>query len=285
MLRLRTSSGGRRAPSRATALPSPGTCRGRRAAGRLVEPVTSGQPARTSARGAGTAPGASMPGITAGVEWSPATMSTSGLQVVQRFEQRVELLQRRDLRLEVAVLAGGVGALEVDEEEVEVVPVLAQRRDLVGEASRPSSAPSMPTSFARPRYIGYTAMAAARNLQVSGIDGIVGCLAKPRSVSTFAGRLSRSSFCACADEVVDQLRRRLGLRRERAHRQRRHALRAAGRSPSRGPTAPRLAAPARSGARAPARRTPATPGSLICAQLLAQPRRSAPSRCGRRAGR
>src|SRR5262245_8759173 len=48
--------------------------------------------------------------------------------------ERVEALERRHLRVEVAVLAGFVGVLVMDEEVVVTVPVLAERGHLVGES-------------------------------------------------------------------------------------------------------------------------------------------------------
>ena len=47
----------------------------------------------------------------------------------------VEYLKRRHLRLEVAVFACGVRGLVVDEEEVELIPVLPHRLDLIVERS------------------------------------------------------------------------------------------------------------------------------------------------------
>ena len=88
-----------------------------------------------------------------GVLWSPVTISTSGFRAVTRGIDRVELLDPLHLLVEVAVLAGAVGVLEVDEEEVVVVPMLFEHVDLfVQRLGLPTI--SMPTSWASPLYIG-----------------------------------------------------------------------------------------------------------------------------------
>ena len=89
----------------------------------------------------------------AGVLWSPVTTSTVGRRAMIRGTIGVELLDHLHLLGEVAVLAAAVGVLEMDEEEIVIVPRLLQHVDLLGSvAGLPTT--SMPTSWARPLYIG-----------------------------------------------------------------------------------------------------------------------------------
>src|SRR5439155_983284 len=57
---------------------------------------------------------------------------------------------------------------------------------------------SIPTSLARPRYIGYAAMAAARRPKISGKRGRAGSWSKPRSSTMLAGAASVSRWRASA---------------------------------------------------------------------------------------
>ena len=52
-------------------------------------------------------------------------MKTSACMRVQFLDEGVHFFKRGDLRLEVAVLTRGVGTLEVEEEEVVLLPVSA----------------------------------------------------------------------------------------------------------------------------------------------------------------
>ena len=76
------------------------------------------------------------------------------LQSFDPRDDRVEFLDPLHLRFEVAVLAGAVGVLEMQEEEVVVLPVLrpASSACSVSVWALPTSV--MPTSRASPLYIG-----------------------------------------------------------------------------------------------------------------------------------
>ena len=72
-----------------------------------------------------------------GVAWSPLTAITSGDERAQSGTTASSVLDRRDLAGAVAVLAGGVGVLVVQEEVVVVVPRAAQDLELLGEVGGP----------------------------------------------------------------------------------------------------------------------------------------------------
>ena len=70
----------------------------------------------------------------AGVAWSPVMAEGVGAEVEQARYLGVYFLYDRGFSVEVSVLASGVGRLDVDEEEVVVVPVRLQRLELTGDA-------------------------------------------------------------------------------------------------------------------------------------------------------
>ena len=128
-------------------------------------------------------------------------------------QQRVEALERGDLGVEVAVLARLVGVLVVQEEEVVAAPTARASVSISSANVPPVLSTSMPTRRARPRYIGYAAMAAARSPNVSGKRGRCGCWSKPRSRSMLAGAASREQRARGLHEGVHE---RGGLRPPRA---------------------------------------------------------------------
>ena len=69
-----------------------------------------------------------------GVAWSPVTATTPGSAAAIRSEDRVvHPFDRGDLRRAIAVLAGGVRVLHVDEEQVRVLSVLLEEAHLLGQ--------------------------------------------------------------------------------------------------------------------------------------------------------
>ena len=123
----------------------------------------------------------------AGVLWSPVTITTSGPSSMTRAISCVELLDALDLAREVAVLAGGIGILVVQKEEVVVGPVL-----------RAAARPAPPSCCPR---AGWSCRPGGRGRGTSGTRrsrrraagrprrtcGIGGRRAMPRSVIMLAG--------------------------------------------------------------------------------------------------
>ena len=86
------------------------------------------------------------------------------LLLQQNRQRRVEIFNRLLLRLKVAVLAVFVGVLEVNEEEIEIGRIRPGTARTVPAMVWGPSIFFMPTSCARPLYIGYTARAAGFSL-------------------------------------------------------------------------------------------------------------------------
>ena len=69
----------------------------------------------------------------------------------QARDQRIHFLDHPHLAVKIAALATGIGFLDMQVEEIKIVPVLFQRGKLIGERSSPSTSSTSIPPAAPPR--------------------------------------------------------------------------------------------------------------------------------------